>query len=572
MSKNVIDSLFLELGIDTSRFSADQQKTIALIQKFEAQAKKSGKGAGDAIKTVGDAFRDLSKSSKIGAAAAGIDDLAKKFKALGQSAQVAGGIGTPLGTMAEGLGRLLSPTSLGIAAVGLLGKEVWDLNKVLTDSNSTLARNAELTGMSATNLWAMGQAAKTVGGSPEAVQASIASLQTALAGASIGVGNATSQMIGMARLRRYGARYNAGGFGKGADEESVFKAGYAMYQHEGRAKTMAFLTGYGLMNETQANLAMSPTGWAEYKKAQKQAQDMKTGGGFEAVVRNSLQSQVGLGEKDIAGAITAETAYGGVQQPMQTIVGLLTSSYGVLTGILNSLVSPKSTYDKIVEKAKHFFGRSSDTTKGGMALAMKTLMGRGYSEDDSAAIVGNLMKESTMDPLARNSKGNMGYGQWDKARQAAFFKQRGYRMGSAGVSADQQSKDQFAFLMDEMLTKYRPVAIAMAAANDLKGKTRAFMDGYEKPGDNSLGQRYANALVAKQIAEAQGFVSAANTIRSPVQHNDNRSDIQIGDVHLHHINADSPKTFADAFRQALSSQPLLGTTAQGSVLLATRAN
>jgi len=568
LAKNIIDSLFLELGIDTSKFSADQQKSIALIQKFEAQAKKSGKGAGDAIKTVGDAFRDLSKSSKIGAAASGIDDLSKKFKALGQSAQVAGGIGAPLGAMASGIGMLLSPTSLGIAAVGLLGKEVWDLNKVMTDSNATLARNAELTGMSATNLWSLGQAAKTVGGSPEAVQAGVASLQTALAGMSIGVGSALPQLVGMARLHRYGARFNKGGFGAGVDEESLFKAVNAMYQSQGRAKTMAFVTGYGLMSPDQANLAMSSGGWAEYKKAQSQAASMKTGGGFENVIRESLKSQVGLGENDIAGSIAAETAYGGIQQPMQTIVGLLTSSYGVLTGILNALVSPKSTYDKIVEKAKHFFGRSSDTTKGGMARAMRTLMGGGFSGADAEAIVGSLMQESAMDPLARNSKGNMGLAQWDKSRQAAFFKQRGYRMGSAGVSADQQFNDQMAFLQDELRTKYQATVIAMAKAQDLIGKTGAFMNGYERPGDNSLKQRYAYALDAHQIEGALGLVSAASRSMQ-VQHNDNRSDIQIGDVHLH-TNATEPKTFAEAFRQGLSSQPLLDPTAQGSVFFATR--
>lgn len=320
----------MELGIDVSKFSKDQKNALAKIAQFESQAKRSAGSATDSINRIGAAFRDISK--------------------------VVGGAESPFGTMAKGIGMLLSPTTLGIAAVSMLAKEVFDFNKEMTDSNATLARNAELTGMSTKSLWAMGQAAKTVGGNPEQVQAGIAGLQTALAGMSIGVGSAMPQMIGMARLHRYGARFNPGGFGKGVDEESLFKAVNAMYQSQGRAKTMAFVTGYGLMSQDQANLAMSPGGWQEYQKAQKQAAAMKTGGGFEAVVRNSLQSQVGLGEKDIAGAISAETAYGGIQGGMQTITGLVTNIYGVLTGIFDALTNPKSAvksaYHATVDWAK----------------------------------------------------------------------------------------------------------------------------------------------------------------------------------------------------------------------------
>src|ERR1700723_2487604 len=261
----IIDSLFLELGIDTTKFSKDQQRALAKIQQFESQTKRSAGNARGQIQTVGDAFRDLTKDSRVGSSAAGIDSLATKLKNLGMSMQVSGGVGTPLGGIARGLGMMLSPAALGAAAIGLVAKEAWDFNKSMTASNATLARNAELSGMSATNLWAMGQAAKTVGGNAEGIEASIAGLQTSLAGMSIGVGSAVPQLIGMARLARYGAKYNPGGFGQGVDEESLFKAVNQMYQTQGRAKTLAMVTQYGLMNEDQANLAMSANGWKEYQ-------------------------------------------------------------------------------------------------------------------------------------------------------------------------------------------------------------------------------------------------------------------------------------------------------------------
>jgi hypothetical protein len=568
----------LELGVDVSRFDKDQQKALAKIQQFESQTKRAAGNARGGIKTVGDAFRDLAKDSRIGSSATQVENLASKFKMLGQSMQISGGVGTPFGAMAQGLGMLLSPAALGIAAVGILAKETWNFNESMTASNATLARNSELASMSTKNLWAMGMAAKTVGGSPEAVEASIANLQTSLAGMSIGVGSAVPQLIGMARLRHYGARFNPGGFGKGADEESLFKAVYAMYQSQGRAKTMALVTGYGLMGQDQANLAMSPNGWAEYQKSQKQAQAMTTGGGFENVIRESLKSQVGIGEKDISEAIAAETAYGGIQQPMQTIVGMLTKISATITAIFNFLTGKKigEAYDATVDAAsrgidwavsgvKNFFGRSSETTNKAMAIAMKTLMGKGASENDAAAMVGNMMQESAMDPLARNASGHVGLGQWDKARQADFAKRYGYQMGSGAVPADKQSTDQTLFFLDEFQTTQRQAASAMAKARSLFGKTSAFMNLDERPGDNSLSQRYSYAQQAMQLADA------ANARANNVQHNDNRSDTKIGNINVHTAATDAAG-LAAALRKALSAQPLLNHAAQGTVALATRAN
>ncbi|MEA3197856.1 MAG: hypothetical protein QOF32_1908, partial [Gammaproteobacteria bacterium] len=284
----IIDSLFLELGVDTTKFSADQQRALAKIKEFESQTKRAAGNARGGIQTVGSAFRDLANDSRLGATSASVENLAKRISALGVSMKASGGGAMEgLGGMAMGFGAMLSPATLGAITMGLLSKQVWDFNKSMTASNATLARNAELSGMSATNLWAMGQAAKTVGGNAEGIEASIAGLQTSLAGMSIGVGSNVQALIGMARLRNYGAKFNPGGFGQGVDEESLFKAGHAMFLKEGRAKTMAMLTQYGLANEDQANLIMSEGGYAEYQKAQAQAKSMKTGGGFEAVVRNS---------------------------------------------------------------------------------------------------------------------------------------------------------------------------------------------------------------------------------------------------------------------------------------------
>src|ERR1039458_2531563 len=102
MPGTIIDSLFLELGIDTTRLGSDQVKALSKIRDFETAAKKAGKGGSEAIKTVGEAFKDLAKGTGIGSGVARIEDLSKKFTGLGKSLSVAGGVGAPLGAVTRG--------------------------------------------------------------------------------------------------------------------------------------------------------------------------------------------------------------------------------------------------------------------------------------------------------------------------------------------------------------------------------------------------------------------------------------------------------------------------------------
>src|ERR1700686_4620156 len=103
----IVDSLFLELGIDVSKLSADQAKALSKISEFETKAKRAGKGGADAVKSVGDAFRDLAKGTSVGAGVERIEGLSKRLTGLGKSLSVAGGVGAPLGAVTRGIGALL---------------------------------------------------------------------------------------------------------------------------------------------------------------------------------------------------------------------------------------------------------------------------------------------------------------------------------------------------------------------------------------------------------------------------------------------------------------------------------
>lgn len=554
MSKNIVDSLFLELGIDTSKFSADQAKTLALIQKFEAQAKKSGKGAGDAIRSVGDAFSDLAKSTRVGASATGVDNLAKKITALGQSARLAGGAGAPLGMVAEGIGMLLSPAALGVAAVGLLGKEMWDLNKVMTASNATIYRQAQLSGMNATNLWAWGEAAKTVGANPADVTGGISGLQTAIMGMGIGAGDATGQLVALSRL---GVGFD---FQNGAHIEELFARVQAMakaknYQNLGALRALTA----PVMNDAMFNLATTPG--LDPNEMRKQINAMQPRN-LSDILQNSLKSQQVLGRLGISKDILEETAYGGEQGLMQAGVTLLTSILDGVMKIYDFITTPA----KVVEGTKSLWNKltgnePASINKPGVTRAMQYLMSRGMSENDAAAVAGNLMQESGVNPFARNPTNHVGIAQWDQNRQAAFAKRNGYWMGSGGVSTEKQLNDQLEFLMAELNGQYRPAAMGMASMASLIGKTQAFMGGYEKPGDNSLSARYDKALMAKQMFDSLG--SAANSQVSVM------NDIDIGDVHVY-TNATDAKGITADVRAEFARQPILNIGAQGTVSLSSR--
>lgn len=570
----IIDSLFLELGIDTSKFSKDQQQALGKIQQFESQVKRTASSARGKIRTVGEAFRDLVNDSRLGTSASHFEGLADKIKMLGMSMSVSGGAGAPLGMMARGLGALLSPASLGAAAIGLVGVEVWDFNKKMTAANATIYRNAQLSNMAGKNMWAWGEAAKTVGGTPEEMQAGISGLQTAVAGMMIGVGNASSQLTGLARLSMYGAKWNPQ---KGVDIDSLFGATYKMGQQQGWAKTWALVSGYGLMNQTEFNLAMrGPAGVADYKKAQAAAPKS-----IESILEESINAQAKLGERQIAADALAEKAYGALQKPMETAVDWLSKIYGLLDQVVDFFIHPKKVYDKAVDAASRAlaFGKSLSPTTLGVALgtkiakvfegpasrsmssAMETLMGRGLSREDAASIVGNMAQESSMNPLVENA-GHRGLMQWDKSRQADFAKRYGYAMGSAAVSQDKQFKDQTLFSLDELQTTQREAASAVAKARNLLDKTSAIMMLDERPGDSSLSQRFSYA------EQALKSIDSAKASSSAVQHNVT-SETHIGEVNVH-TPATDPKSHANAVAQGITDHPLINPAAQGTVSLATR--
>ena len=134
----VIDSLLIELGLDTSKFDASAKKSVDELRKFENQSGKSFKNTQQGAKNVGDGFE-------------------KARNAL---------------------------ISLGVAFIGIKG--FTNFTQQMTTTNAGLGRTAELFKMSARELDAWGGVLKSVGGDANDFQSSMQAIQQGVANIQFG--------------------------------------------------------------------------------------------------------------------------------------------------------------------------------------------------------------------------------------------------------------------------------------------------------------------------------------------------------------------------------------------------
>lgn len=192
----VIDSLLIELGLDTSKFDAAQKKSVDQLRKFDEQANKSSQNAQRGAKNMGEGFE-------------------KARDAL---------------------------ISFGVAAFGTAG--FVNFVNTMTTANAALGRNAGLFSMSARELDAWGSVLKTVGGDAEQFQSSLQNLQSGVA--QIKLGNAAI----MTPLARLGA-LNSIDVNKGTvDIYKLADALHAFKKENGEQLTFTLAQQLGINKET----------------------------------------------------------------------------------------------------------------------------------------------------------------------------------------------------------------------------------------------------------------------------------------------------------------------------------
>ena len=208
------------------------------------------------------------------------------------------------------------------------------------------------------------------------------------------------------------------------------------------------------------------------------------------------------------------------------------------------------------------------TLKARQLLAMETLVKLGVSAKNAAAMIGNFSQESLLKSGATSDRGeHVGIGQWDRDRQQAFQQMFGYRMGSRDIPQLQQFLQQLLFAEVELWRSQAGTARQMARALGLSGKTRAFEELDERPGDQSFARRLWYAEQA--FRSFKDMRNALNAISSHTRVTNSLSNsTRIGDVHVH-TTATDPLSHAKAVRRGLSTQPLLDPNALRSIALST---
>lgn len=134
----VIDSLFIELGLDTTKFDAAQKKSIEQLRKFDTQSQKAQKNTQAETKKTTEGFDKATQSL----------------------------------------------VSFGTAFVGI--STFTDFVSGMTSTNAALSRNSSLFSMSAHELDAWGGVLKSVGGDASNFQSSIQNIQSAVASMNLG--------------------------------------------------------------------------------------------------------------------------------------------------------------------------------------------------------------------------------------------------------------------------------------------------------------------------------------------------------------------------------------------------
>lgn len=134
-----------------------------------------------------------------------------------------------------------------------------------------------------------------------------------------------------------------------------------------------------------------------------------------------------------------------------------------------------------------------------MKKAVNFFTGKGWTSEESAAIAGNLMQESSLNPSATNPKSGMkGLAQWDTSRRNDFAQWSGFPLTDPRATMDKQLE----FINYELTQgKEKKAGAALKSAVGLEAKTRAFEGKYERAGGADMGNRlsYANAAYAAHI-------------------------------------------------------------------------
>ncbi|CAB3889727.1 hypothetical protein LMG26788_03778 [Achromobacter pulmonis] len=177
--------------------------------------------------------------------------------------------------------------------------------------------------------------------------------------------------------------------------------------------------------------------------------------------------------------------------------------------------------------------------------AIKFFEGKGYSREQAAGIVANLMAESNLNPKAIGDNGQaVGIGQWHPVRQADFKKAFGIDLKDATLA------QQLAFVDWELRNTERTAMEKLQAAKTPQQAGDAVSRYYERPKDKdgeaekraaAAGALYGAAHISSMEASA-GASTAAAAQAAPVLAQAGAKPLPLNTENNHEVNINGPVT------------------------------
>lgn len=464
----VIDSLFIELGLDTTKFDAAQKKSIEQLRKFDTQSQKAQKNTQAETKKTSEGFNKATDSL----------------------------------------------IAFGTAFVGI--SAFTSFVSGMTSTNAALSRNSSLFSMSAHELDAWGGVLKSVGGDASNFQSSIQGIQSGLANIKLGDTAILTPLARLGALDAIDVNKNTVDVYKLADSLKAFKAVYgeqtafSLAQQIGLDKSTFMVLQQGadavhkLYDASSQHSKVTDENTAAAAKLQSKMGDVENAFGG---VKNKIMDQMYPSLMSLASGIESvidktvewDEDLGGLFSKTSALSGTLLALAGVMR-VLSIIPGPIGFAAKLASVGLAAAGVGTAVVGGGAGVATEVLLSKptkdkakelmdyyksqGVDEEHAAALVGNFMQESSLNPKSSSKyKGQsyVGLGQWGEERQSDYEKWSGGKKLSEATA-----KEQAAFSLYELKEgKEKEAGNKFFAEKGIENLANIISSKYERPNEDA---------------------------------------------------------------------------------------
>lgn len=501
----ILDSLFVELGLDASKFNAAQKKSIEQLKQFETASEKAGKAS------------QLHANAMTG----GFDKLKNSIMGFGGAFLTIAGFQKFVTTMTEG--------------------------------NAALGRASRLLSMGGKDLTAWGDAAKTVGGSLGGFEASLQNIEGGLAKFHMGQGGENIVQA----LAMLGVQAKNGTVDLYALSDALVK----MKNERGIQTAHSFAEQLG-MDEGTFNLLMKGSEGVRKLTEEMAKNNHVTEGGLQA----SEELKAKWEKLGVVATATGQSILDDLNPALNKAIDLMTNAVSMKSDFTAGMESiakgdwitaltqlsvgdfrrafKMHMIDGLTNEQTAAAMNSRTPEKGSADQAIKYFQSKGWSKEQSIGMAANISRESNFNAGAVGDNGAAyGLGQWHKDRQDKFEKLFGHPMQKS------TTEEQLAFYDWELNHTEKSAGDKLRGAKTAEDSARIVSSQFERPGDAS-GEMSKRAAIASSMVGAQANAPTVADGGSTVE------------THINTINVNTQATDANGIgrdmKTALQQNSLIG--------------